>query len=210
MKASDAAPACYKGIYKNLGKFEDEVLDFYTGGDRVKRTVTGPAAYDQELQKVIEEKTEALKNPFRDQHIWIKGEILDSKGMIDALQGRENQITKQAKMEESRRTKQSELDKLTLGKSTMKSFFKSKSSKEKDMLNYQASIDELNINIEEQRNLINYLTVYHGQVAIQKFKQLKMAQYMKLLYHISVKEITNAHMAATLNHLVLRLNEQTQ
>ena len=61
--------------------------------------------------------------------------------MMDAMNGRDAVIQKQLKTEEKIREKQKELDKMTLGKTTLKSFFKTKSTIEKDILNYQADIE---------------------------------------------------------------------
>jgi len=63
------------------------------------------------------------------------------RGMMDAMNGRDGVIQKQLKTEEKIREKQKELDKMTLGKTTLKSFFKTKSTIEKDILNYQADIE---------------------------------------------------------------------
>ena len=49
---------------------------------------------------------------------------------------------------------------MSLGKTTFKSFFKSKDGKEKEILNLQARIEQANIDIEEYRKLINFITVY--------------------------------------------------
>lgn len=77
--------------------------------------------------------------------------------------------------ESKRKDDQEELEKLSLGKTTMKSFFSSKAGKEKDILNYQASIEQANIDIENCRKLINFITIYHGQLAVDKFKKDKVA-----------------------------------
>lgn len=82
--------------------------------------------------------------------------------MIDAMQGREKMIQQQQKTEEKKRDKQTELDKMSMGKTTLKSFFKSKSTIEKDILNYQADIEQLNLDIEEYRKLITFITIYQG------------------------------------------------
>lgn len=68
--------------------------------------------------------------------------------------------------ESKKRTDQHELEKLSQGKKTIKSIFKSKSSKENDILNLQAVIEVANKDIEDYKKLINFLTIYHGQVAI--------------------------------------------
>ena len=63
---------------------------------------------------------------------------------------------------------------MSLGKTTFKSFFKSKDGKEKEILNLQAKIEQANVDIDEYRKLINFITVYQGHFAIEKFKKDKI------------------------------------
>jgi phosphopantetheine adenylyltransferase len=105
--------------------------------------------------------------------------------------------------EAKKRENQHELEKLSQGKKTLKSIFKSKSGKENDILNLQAAIEVANKDIEDYKKLINFLTIYHGQVAIQKFKKEKGKQYMRVMSGVSVKEINNSHVAATLWHTLI-------
>merc|ERR1711862_148278 len=79
--------------------------------------------------------------------------------MMDAMNGRDGVIQKQLKTEQKVRDKQKELDKMTLGKTTLKSFFKTKSGVEKDILNYQADIEAMNVDVEDYRKLINFVTI---------------------------------------------------
>ena len=79
----------------------------------------------------VEDYTSSVKNPYKDAYIWIKGELLDVIGMMDAVNGRQEIIKKQTSTEEKRASNQKELDKVSMGKTTMKSLFKSKSGKEK-------------------------------------------------------------------------------
>lgn len=46
----------------------------------------------------------------------------------------------------------------------------------------QTAIENANKDIEDYKKLIDFLTVYHGQVAIQKFKTEKARNYLKLLH----------------------------
>jgi len=148
------------------------------------------------------------KSPFSEAALWIKGEMLDIQGMIDAIKGREAVMKKQIACENKRRDDQEELEKLSLGKTTLKSFFKSKSGKEQDILNLQARIEAANVDIEDYRRLINFVTIYHGQLAIEKFKKQKMAQYKKMLQNMATRSINNSYLAATLNSGVLQVFEQ--
>jgi sorting nexin-1/2 len=100
------------------------------------------------------------------------------------------------------------LEDLSLGKTTLKSFFSSKSGKEKDILNLQAAIEQANVDIENYRKLINFITIYHGQMAIDRFKKNKIQQYTKMLQSMSTRSIHNAFLNATLNQLILETFEK--
>ena len=80
------------------------------------------------------------------------------------------------------------------------------SRKEREQL--QADIEAMNVDVEDYRKLINFITIYHGQLAIDKFKKAKLLQYQKMLNFFAVREIGNAHVSATLYHSILELNEQ--
>lgn len=102
------------------------------------------------------------KNPFKEAYYWLKGELLDLKGLNESLLGREQVIKQLASTEQKKRADQVELEKLTQGKTTIKSIFKSKSSKESDILNLQAAIEVANKDIQDYKKLIHFLTIYHG------------------------------------------------
>lgn len=59
---------------------------------------------------------------------------------------------------------------MTVGKATLKSFFKSKSQKESNILTLQAALEIADQEIIDFKKLINFLTIYHGEMAIPKFK----------------------------------------
>ena len=61
---------------------------------------------------------------------------------------------------------------------------------------------------QDFKKLINFLTIYHGQVAIPKFKIAKSKMYLKMLNTFCVKEISNAHLTATLFHSLLELGNK--
>lgn len=92
-----------------------------------------------------------------------------------------------------------------MGKKTLKSIFKSKSSKDNDIVNLQAAIEVANRDIEDYKKLVNFLTIYHGQVAIPKFKKEKIKHYLKMVNIFCVKEISNSHTSATFWHSILEI-----
>ncbi len=80
--------------------------------------------------------------------------------MLNAIKGRNDVIRRLAESESKKRDEQEELDKLTMGKTTLKSFFKSKEGKENDIKLLQKSIKTCDFLIEEYKKLINFITVY--------------------------------------------------
>lgn len=64
------------------------------------------------------------------------------------------------------------------------------------------------MDIEDFRKLINFITIYHGSLAIDKFKKQKMQQYRKMLQNMSTRSINNAYLSATLNSGILQIFEQ--
>lgn len=72
----------------------------------------------------------------------------------------------------------------------------------------QSKIEQSNVDIEDYRRLINFITIYHGQLAIDKFKRQKSEQYKKMLQNMATRSINNSYLAATLNSGVLQVFEQ--
>jgi len=206
MIAYDKSYEHYGRMYAALMKYEDTAIDYYADGEINARNITHPGATD--VKDSILTTIDQWKNPYRDAYIWIKGEMLDLLGMMDAMDGREEVLKAQMSLESNKRDKQVELEKMSLGKTTLKSFFKSKGTIEKNILSYQADVEAANHEIEEYRKLINFITIYHGHLAIDAFKRNKQGQYQKMLNTFSVREISNAHLSATLYHSLLELNEK--
>jgi hypothetical protein len=162
----------YEKLFANLLKYEDTCLDFYADGEISARSISHPGA--TETKESIGPTIKQWKNPYREAYIWIKGELLDLLGARDAMDGRDAVVVNQQELEKKKKDKQTELEKMSLGKTTMKSFFKSKSTIEKDIVAYQQDIEALTHEIEDYRKLINFITIYHGHMAIEKYKQNKV------------------------------------
>jgi hypothetical protein len=187
-------------------KFEDLALDFFTDGDLAQRSITNPM--NVELRENIGGACRKWVNPFLDTYIWLKGEILDLEGARDAMSGRQNLLEAQSALVTKKTEKQQELEKMATGKTTLKSFFKSKTTIEKDIGLYTQEVENMTKEIEDYRKLINFVTIYHGNMAIELFKQNKQQQYCRMLNNFAVREISNAHIAATLYHQLLELQEK--
>jgi len=64
------------------------------------------------------------------------------------------------------------------------------------------------VDVENYKKLVNFITIYHGKMAIDKFKNLKSQAYLKMLNSFSVKEVSNAHIQATLSHSILEMQDK--
>jgi hypothetical protein len=73
-----------------LSKYEDNNIEYYTDSDLTKRCFTHPQIGD--MKEKIESTYKDWKNPYKDAYIWLKGELLDVKGIADALAGREHVV----------------------------------------------------------------------------------------------------------------------
>lgn len=188
-------------LLEGLMKYEDVGIAYYSDQDDSKRLLTHPNMSD--LKERIDDSVQKWKNPYKDAYLWLKGEYLDIKGMYEAINGREQVMKSQLATQQKRKTDETELNKLSEGKTTFKSLLKSKSQKESNILALKANLEIADQEIADFKKLINFLTIYHGQIAIPKFKKAKAKLYLKALNNFCVKEISNAHLSATLYHSLL-------
>ena len=89
------------------------------------------------------------------------------------------------------------------GKTTITNFWKSAASKANKAAELEGVVEAQKREVEDYKNLINFLTVYHGQVAVPAFKKNKRGLYLRMLNSFCMKEIANAHSVATLFHGLL-------
>lgn len=190
--------AHYDKFYDSFVQYEDIALDYYADGQLTERSFTHPGAV--ETKESIKTTIKQWKNPYLEGYIWIKGELLDLEGAKDALEGRDIVQKMLQEFELKKRERQTELEKMLANKTTLKSFFKSSSTIESDKVRYQQEVEQLTKEIEDYYKLINFITIYHGQMTIERFKANKIAQYLRMLNNFAVREISNAHLAATLYH----------
>lgn len=87
--------------YHSMMKYEEIAVDYFSNCDVNKRTLTSPEAGD--VKQKIMDTFAGVKNPYKDALVWVMGEQLDMKGMLDALNGRENVMKQQQSCENKRR-----------------------------------------------------------------------------------------------------------
>lgn len=55
--------------------------------------------------------------------------------------------------------------------------------------------------------MISFITVYQGEFAINRFKKDKIKQYERMLYLMSVREISNANLFSQLSNQILAMQQ---
>ena len=133
------------------------------------------------------------RNPYRDAAIWVKGEYLDLKGMQDAINSRSAVMSELIQTEKKIIADTNAMESNRAGKTTLTNFWKSKSSKETKANQLQEQIEQARSQIQGYKDLIHFLTIYHGEIAIPDFKVGKKKQYLRLMTSFCMKEVANAH-----------------
>ena len=153
--------SAYAQIVASVTKYEDNNIEYYSESDVSRKIITNPVTGTEFIDR-YQNQIKSLKNPFKEGYYWLKGELLDLKGLQQAMAGRDAVVRKLADAESKKRSDIVEHEKLSQGKSTLKSLFKSKSGKESEIANLQNIIDATVKDIEDYKKLIDFLTVYHG------------------------------------------------
>jgi len=82
-------------------EYEDIAVDFFSDGRSDQRILTNTSVGDMATK--LKDTISCYKSPFAEAALWIKGEMLDIQGMIDAIKGRESVMKKQMATESRRR-----------------------------------------------------------------------------------------------------------
>jgi len=83
----------YLRMYYAFMKYEDIAVDYFSDCDVSKRVLTHPGVAD--CKQTIMDSFKTHKNPYRDSYIWMKGEQLDCRGLLESLAGREKMMKHQ-------------------------------------------------------------------------------------------------------------------
>lgn len=147
-------------------------------------------------------------NPYVEAYVWFKNELYSMESMLDALNGREAVQKACIACEKKKISDQKELESLQQGKKTFKSLLKSSSAKQDSITKLTDSIERADLDIQEYKHLINFLTIYHGQLCINKFKAEKARQYMRAVNVYAIREVQNSHKHAVFFHSFLDLTKE--
>lgn len=150
-----------------------------------------------ELKDKCEELSKSLTNPFLEFHNWILGEISDIESLQEAIQCRDKTIGHMGKLNAKKKTETEELNKLEAGKKTIKTLFKSVSSKQTKITALTTSISQLEKDFEEVGKLVKMIEVHLGETVIPSFKESQAAAYYKICQAFACQEIDDSNKVAT-------------
>jgi hypothetical protein len=73
-----------------LIRYEDQNVEYYSDSDITKRILTNPSTGD--MKEKVDSAHSGWRNSYKDAYVWLKVELLDIKGIADALLGREHVV----------------------------------------------------------------------------------------------------------------------
>lgn len=117
----------FKNLVELLGKYEEETITTYADSN-ANKLIFGDIN-DTSLKDKVDEMTSTFQNPYKAFSDWVRCECNDIEALYEAIKGRDNLVQTKLKVENKKKSDQKELDKLTEGKRTMKTLFKSSSGK---------------------------------------------------------------------------------
>jgi hypothetical protein len=99
----DEQNSTYQGILTGLVKYEDNNIEYMSDSDVSRRMLTNPST-GSEFNERFASQWKTMRNPYKDSYYWLKGELLDLKGLRQALEGRENVVKQQSAAESKKRS----------------------------------------------------------------------------------------------------------
>jgi len=97
IKSTDDRYTNQKAIIQQLIAYEDANVDYYSDQSTEKRLFT--SGMNSNFKEQLESTFNGFRNPYKEAYIWLKGELLDIKGLNDALLGRDAVIKAQGSTE---------------------------------------------------------------------------------------------------------------
>lgn len=181
-------------IVDSMSYYESNGMTKFANQDSTKMIIENPE--DTEMKNKAEGMGHSLSNTFKDFYFWIRSTLGDVEAALDAVNGKERIVQNKIKLENKKKSEQSELDSLSSGKTTFKSLFKSAAKKQNRIVYLNADIEKLEKEIEEYDIIVKMLNYHIAQSIIPEFKENQVKEYYKFLNFIARREINNS--AATI------------
>ena len=157
----------YKGMSTMFQKYEDTNLKEYW--DDVHTRFVYGSTNATEMNESLERSISSTRNPFIGLYFWVKSEMMDLDAMEHWINERNRLIELRQKIITKQKTCEGRLDNLASGKTTLRTIFNSKTTKEnkadtlkvliendsKEIVNYQKVINIINQYIAKRHYLIS-------------------------------------------------------
>jgi hypothetical protein len=91
--------SAYAQIVASVTKYEDNNIEYYSESDVSRKIITNPVTGTEFIDR-YQNQIKSLKNPFKEGYYWLKGELLDLKGLQQAMAGRDAVVRKLADAED--------------------------------------------------------------------------------------------------------------
>jgi len=147
------------------------------------------------MKDSIETTVNSFRNPFMNFYFWIKSEMMDLDAIQEAINARNRLIEQRQKLVNKQRNDEQQLSNLMSGKKTLKTIFKSNSSKENTAQNLKTIIATDAENIINYQRIINIVNQHLAEKSIPWFKKEKMANYFGMLDLFCIQEISNSNIS---------------
>ena len=192
MTKREESNGLFKELFKVVPVYEEDNMMCYSGGNTAKN-VFGEAAKDETTAKYMTDLKSNMKNPVEWMYWWCRGEIYDIKAIQQAIEQRDNLEKAQIKAKQKVADLREDLEKITQGKSSMRTVFKGSN----DTAQYEMQIDSLDREIENLGNLYDIVSIHLARDAIPALKKRKLKIYQQMLQSFGIAEIGNAHLIAS-------------
>lgn len=187
-----------------MSYYESNGLSKFVDQDVSKLVVENPN--DTELKVKAESIGHTLSNSFKDFYYWVRSILGDVEAALDAISGKDRIIQTRIKLENKKKSEQSELDGLNAGKKTLKNLFKSASTKQSRMAFLTADIEKIGKEIDEYDIIVKMLNYNIAKNIIPEFisntvfnklsssqsKKNQVTEYYNFINFLAKREINNS------------------
>lgn len=101
VKEHKASAAQIEEFYTVMQRYEDCAVEYFSQNEANARILTH--SNQETFKDQLKTTVGGFKNPFHEAALWIRGEMLDIQGMLNAIKGRDNVIQRLLDTEETKR-----------------------------------------------------------------------------------------------------------
>ena len=183
----------YKHFAEFLTQYENTTLNIYSAEALQASKKMISDSENNTMKEQINNLSLKVSNPFIRFKYWVKEEIIDLHALLEAISHKNSLESRKLKLENKIKSANSDLEKLTSGKKTLKSIFKSQSGKQTMITNLTTFVAQAEKEVEIYAKLIKLVTIYLHQKVIPLFKEIKVKGYITSLKSFSDSESKNSN-----------------